>query len=122
MLVKDDVVHSFRKVNIDLVQESCGVCGRLSAQSFCGLGHCEDAVYLVVVNFGDLMARHVLNVVIVLDECVSMHAILVRTFKTLNELLWIFFVKNDEDSGKTALFLGNFPITLKALTFGQIFE
>jgi len=50
------------------------------------------------------------------------HAILICTLETLNELLWILFVKNDEDSGKTALFLGNFPISLKALTFGQVLE
>ena len=122
MLVKDDIVHRFGKVNVDFVQEGCSVSGRLSSQGFGGLGHGEDAIHLVVVHFGDLMARHVLNVVIVLDERVSVHTILVRTFETLNELLWILFVKNDEDSGKTALFLGNFPISLKALTFGQILE
>lgn len=67
MLIKDDIVHRFGKIDVDFVQECRGVSRRLSPQCFRGLGHSQNAIDLVVVDFGDLVTRHVLNVVIVLD-------------------------------------------------------
>lgn len=67
MLVKDDVVHGLSKVNIHFVEESSGVSRTLASQSLRILGHTKNSIHLIVVSVLDLMLRHVLNVVVVLD-------------------------------------------------------
>ena len=68
------------------------------------------------------MLGHVLNVVVVLDEGVSIDTVLISAFESLNELRWVLLVKNDKDSGNAALVLGDLPDTLKSLRLGQILE
>jgi len=79
------------------------------------LGHGEDSVDLVVVNFWNLVLWHVLNVVVVLDESISVDTVLIGVLKAINELFGVFLVKDDEDARQSTLQLGDFPDTLKAL-------
>jgi len=67
VLVEDYFIHRFAKVLIDLVQILYGFVGALAAQVLGGLSQFKDAVGLVGVDVRDLVLRHVLNVVGVLD-------------------------------------------------------
>ena len=62
------------------------------------MGQAEHSVYLVVVNLRDLMGRHVLNVVVVPDQRVSICSALIGFLEPLCELPWIFLVKYELDS------------------------
>ena len=120
MLVENDVVHRLRKVVVDFVQEICGVSGRLSSKCLCVLGHGKNAVDLIIVDLWDLVLRHVLNVVAVLNECVRVDTVLVSPLKALDELLGVLFIEDDKDSRETALLLSNLPLTLESLRLRQI--
>ena len=122
VLVEDDVVHGLREVSIDLVQKGCGVSRALTTECLRVLGHGEDAVDLVVVNLRDLVLWHVLNVVVVLDESVSVDTVLVCALKALDKLIWGLLVKDDENARQAALQLGDFPNTLVTLRFRQVLE
>ena len=122
MLVEDDVVHGLGEVGVDLVEQGGGVSRALTSQGLRVLGHGQNAVDLVVVDLRNLVLGHVLNVVVVLDESVSIDTVLIGAFKALNELLRLLLVKDDEDTCKAALQLGDFPDTLEALRLGQVLE
>lgn len=122
MLVEDDVVHGLREVSIDFVQKRGRVCGTLASEGLRVLGHRQDAVDLVVVNFRDLVLWHVLNVVAVLDESIGIDTVLISALEALDELLGLLLVKNDEDTSKAGLQLGDFPDTLITLRFRQVLE
>jgi hypothetical protein len=67
VLVEDDFIHRLAKVLVDLVQILDSFIGALAAQVLGGLGQLKDAVGLVGIDVRDLVLRHVLNVVGVLD-------------------------------------------------------
>ena len=122
MLVEDDVVHGLGEVGIDLVQKRGCVCGTLASEGLRVLSHRQDAIDLVVVNFRDLVLWHVLNIVTVLDKSVGIDTVLIGALEALDELFGLFLVKNDEDTSKTGLQLGDFPDTLVTLRFRQVLK
>lgn len=122
MLVEDDVVHRLGEVSVDLVEEGCGVGRGLSTECLRVLSHGQDAVHLVVVDLRDLMLRHVLNVVAVLDEGVSMDSVLVGAFKALDKVTWVFLIEHDEDPSEADLLLRDLPDTFVSRRLRQVFE
>jgi hypothetical protein len=79
VLVEDDLVHGLGKVDRNLVEKCCCVSGGLAAECLGVLSHQENAVGLVGVNFGDLVLGHVVDVVVVLDQGISISALLVSS-------------------------------------------
>ena len=122
MLVKDDVVHRLGEVAIDLVEKRGRVGGGLATERLRVLGHGENAVHLVVVNLRDLVLWHVLNVVVVLDESVSIDSVVIGALEALNKLAVAFLVEDDENARQAALNLRHLPDTLEALRLGQVLE
>jgi hypothetical protein len=118
MLVENDVVHRLGEIQVDLIQ----LCGRvsrtLSSQSLGVLGHGEDTIDLVVVNLRDLVLWHVLNVVVVLDESVSVDSGLVGSLESLYEDVRVLLVEENKDTSETALDLGDLPAALESLRLG----
>jgi len=79
VLVKDDLVHSFGKVNIHLVEEGGSVSRRLATEGFGVLSLLQDTVSLVGVYLRNLVLRHVINIVVVLDKGVSVLSLLMSS-------------------------------------------
>lgn len=98
MLIKDDVVHGLGKVNVHLVEQSGGISRRLTAESFSVLGHSENAVHLVAVNFGNLVFGHVFNIVVVLYQGISVDSLLVSSLEATREDSGVFFVEQNVDA------------------------
>ena len=77
---------------------------------------------MIVVDFWDLVLRHVLDIVVVLDESVSVDSVLVGALIALNKHLEVLLIKDDADTGQAALLLGDVPDTLEALRLRQVLE
>jgi hypothetical protein len=66
--------------------------------------------------------RHVLDVVLVLDESIGTDPVLISLFESLGEMAGIFVVKNNENAVHSAFLFGVLPVTLVALGLWQVFE
>ena len=82
MLVEDDLVHRVSEIEVDLFDEPNGVVGALAAQVLGSLSQLEHAVALVRIDLGDLKLWHVFNVVHILDQGVSVNAVLVSLLES----------------------------------------
>lgn len=122
VLVEDDFIHRLAKVLVYLVQILYGFIGALAAQVLGGLGQLKDAVGLVGVDVWDLVLRHVLNVVGVLDQRVRVDSVLNRLFKPTGENSRVLVIKHYIDAVESATFLGVFPVGLIALRLGQVLK
>ena len=120
VLVKDDLVHGLGEVHINLIQKSSGIGGGLASESLSVLSHLEHAVGLVGINFGNLMLGHVVNVVIVFDQGISLTALLMSSGEATCEDLWVLVLEVDEDSCKADLLTSIFPETFIAVSLGKI--
>jgi len=116
MLVEDDLVHGFGEVNVDLVEESGGVGGGLATETLGVLGHGEDTADLVVVHLRDLVLGHVLDVVVILKESVSLDTLVEGCLEPRGENNGIFLIEQNEDAVEAAFLLGVFPVAVVAFS------
>ena len=75
---------------------------------------------MLVVDFRDLVSWHVLNIVVVSYDRISICTSLVGLFKPLREYSGILLIKEKEYSEKAAFFLGVLPETLESIALGKI--
>jgi hypothetical protein len=70
---------------------------------------------LLIVNFGNLMSRHVFDIIVVSYHRISIYSRHVGLLESFGEYSGVFLVKENEYSIKAALFLGVFPVALVSL-------
>jgi hypothetical protein len=116
VLVKNDFVHSLGEVDVDLVEEGSGVRGGLTTETLGVLRHGEDTANLVVVDFGNLVLGHVLNIVVILQESISLDTLVEGGFKPGRKNNGIFFIKENVNTVKTALLLSVLPESVIAFS------
>ena len=66
------------------------------------------------------MLRHVVNVVVVLDKCVSIFTLLVGGRKPAGKDFGVFLAEVDEDAGKSHFLTGVFPEALESVRLVQV--
>lgn len=71
---------------------------------------------MVVVNLGDLVLGHVLNVVVVLEKSISLDTLVEGGLKSGGKNDGVFFIEENEDSVLAALLLGVLPVSVVALS------
>lgn len=120
VLVKDDLIHGLAEILVNLVEVLNGFIRALSTEVLGGLSQLEDAVGLVGIDVRNLVLRHVLNVVGILDERVSVDSVLDSLFEPTSENSRVFVVEHYEDAVESASLLGVFPVGLISFGFGQV--
>jgi hypothetical protein len=116
MLVKNDLIHSFGEVDVYLIKQGCGIRGRFTSQSLTVLGHRKNAIDLVGINFRNLMLWHVFNIIAIFYERVGHNTLVESSLESSCENLWVFFIKQYENSVESALFFGVLPETVITLS------
>ena len=79
------------------------------------MGQTKDSVDLLIVNFRNLMSRHVFDIIVVSYHRISIYSRHVGLLESFSEYSGVFLVKENEYSIKAALFLGVFPVALVSL-------
>mmetsp|Transcript_20747 Transcript_20747/g.31992 ORF Transcript_20747/g.31992 Transcript_20747/m.31992 type:complete len:987 (-) Transcript_20747:91-3051(-) len=120
VLVEDDLVHGLGKVEVDLIEQRRRVRRRLASQLLGVLGHGENTVHLLVVDFRDLVGGHVLNIEVVLQEGVGHQASLVSDLEAASEVPGVFIVEQDVNPVESDLLLGVLPVALISFRGRQV--
>ena len=115
MLVKYNLVHSLSEFEIHLAQERCSIRGALTSKSLGILSHAEHSVNLVIVNFRNLMSRHVFNIVVVLNQRIGKDSESEGLLESFGKLSRVFFVEEQENSVKSAFLLSVFPVAFESI-------
>ena len=84
------------------------------------LGHTQDSVDFIVVDFWDLMGWHVFDIEVVFDERISHDSGVISNLESLGEFSWVLIIEQDLDSMKSALFFGVLPVTFISFRLKEI--
>lgn len=120
MLIEHYLVHGLGKLKVDLAKERGGIRRALSSELLSVLGHSENSVHLIVVNFGDLVSWHVLNVEIIFQKRIGLASGIKSCLESLGEGSWVLVIKENVDPMKSTLLLGVLPIALIPLRSQQV--
>lgn len=122
MFVEDDFIHGLGKFEVDFTKQSCCIWWAFASQSLAVLRHSKNSVDLVIVDFRNLMGWHIFYVVVVFNKRVCVYPVCVGLLESFHELSWVFFVENNVDPVKSALFFGVLPESFISLGLRKVFH
>ncbi len=83
------------------------------------MSHRQHSIYLVNLDFRNLMLGHVLDIVVVLNQSIGINTLLVGGSEAASENSRVLFIEENENSSKSDFFSGVFPEAFKAISLGQ---
>lgn len=86
------------------------------------MGQTKHSVDLLIVDFRDLVSRHVLDVIVVSYHRIGIDSRHVSLFESFGEYSGVFFIEKKENSIKAAFLLSIFPIALVSLALEVLLD